>query len=552
MNQRGLILQLFLLLVPVGLLAQIGPSVFLVSFTDKANTPYSLAEPEAFLSERALARRAAQGIALDETDLPVDPAYIAAVLAQGDVQLVNRSKWFNAITIRCTDQAALDAIAGLPFVTGIEPTRMLVGGMPDESKFGAPGEAITMRGGEGDYGPSFGQIAQLNGHLLHEMDAKGQGMLIGVLDSGFDGTDVLPAFEALRDRGGIVLTRDMVTHDGDVYADHWHGRSVLSCMAGVLEGQLIGTAPLADYVLLRTEDVGSEYLVEEDNWVAAAEVADSIGCDILNTSLGYTVFDDSLQDHQYADLDGLTTRMSIAAGMAARKGMIPVNSAGNAGSSDWYHISVPADAIDILAVGAVNINAESAPFSGHGPSADGRVKPDVCAVGWGAIGLRAAGDSIAPINGTSFSSPIIAGLVACLWQLHPERSAHDIMDAVRRSASHFNTPDADFGFGIPDFMQAHEWLTMTTAVNEIGGQASLAVHPVPFSDRLTITVPEGEGLVRISLHDAAGRTVWSGQATEACRHTLHDAALGALADGFYVLRLEGAGRSLSTRVVKAR
>lgn len=552
MTPRGLSLMLFMLLASIGMVAQTAPSVFLVSFTDKANTPYSLNDPGAFLSERALARRSIQGIPLDDTDLPVDPAYIATVLAQGDVQLVNRSKWFNAITIRSTDQQALAAIANLPFVVQVEPTRMLIGGVPDERKFGAPAEMPGLRGGEGDYGPSYGQIALMNGHLLHAMDAKGQGMLIGVLDSGFDGTDVLPAFEALRDRGGIVMARDMVAHDGDVYADHWHGRSVLSCMAGVLEGQLIGTAPLADYVLLRTEDAGSEYLVEEDHWVAAAEVADSIGCDIINTSLGYTVFDDSLQNHAYTDLDGLTTRISIAAGMAAQKGMVPVNSAGNSGSSDWYHISAPADAIDILAVGAVNEAGESAMFSSHGPSADGRVKPDVCAVGWGAIGLRAAGDSIAPINGTSFSSPLLAGLVACLWQLHPERTGHDIMDAVRRSASHFANPDADYGYGIPDFMQAHEWLTLTTGVNPAVAHASLEAFPVPFTDQLTIMLPEGEGTVLLSLHDPAGRMAWSGRVTGSGRHTLDDPALASLADGVYVLRMQGRGALLTGRVVKAR
>lgn len=549
---RSLLLGVFALFILAGMRAQTAPTVFLVSFTDKTNTPYTLDDAGAFLSERALARRATQGIPLDATDLPVDPAYIDAVLAQGDVQLVNRSKWFNAITIRSADEAALAAIATLPFVAQVQPTRMLIGSVPDERKFGSPGVQGGLRGGGGDYGPSFGQIAMMNGHLLHEMEAKGQGMLVGVIDSGFDGTDVLPAFEALRDRGGIVMTRDMVTHDGDVYADHWHGRSVLSCMAGVIEGQLIGTAPLADYVLLRSEDVGSEYVVEEDYWVAAAEVADSIGCDILNTSLGYTTFDDSLQNHVQADLDGLTTRISVAAGMASQKGMIPVNSAGNAGSSDWYSISAPADAIDILAVGAVNLDEESAPFSGHGPSADGRVKPDVCAVGWGAIGLRSAGDSIAPINGTSFSSPILAGLMACLWQLHPDRTNRDIMDAVRRSASHFANPDADFGYGIPDFMQAHEWLTFTTGLNTATAHASLVTYPVPFGDQLTIMLPEGEGAALLSLHDAAGRMAWSGHVMGSGRHTLIDPALGTLADGVYVLRMQGRGALLTGRVVKAR
>lgn len=541
-----------LVLAAVGAKAQTAPTVFLVSFTDKDNTPYSLSDPGAFLSERAVARRAAQGIPLDGTDLPVDPAYIATVLAQGEIELLNRSKWFNAITIRTTDPGALVAISGLPFVVQVEPTRLLVGGTPDARKFGRPGTFHDLRGGGADYGPSFTQIGMMNGHLLHELDARGQGMLIGVLDSGFDGTDVLPAFEALRDREGIILTRDMVAHDGDVYADHWHGRSVLSCMAGVIEGQLIGTAPAADYVLLRTEDAGSEYLVEEDNWVAGAELADSIGCDILNTSLGYTQFDDSLQDHIYADLNGMTTRISIAASMASQKGMIPVNSAGNSGTNEWYYISAPADAIDILAVGAVNGAEESAPFSSHGPSADGRIKPDVCAMGWGAIGLRSQGDSIAPINGTSFASPILAGLVACLWQLHPERTGHDIMDAVRRSASHFAEPNEDYGYGIPDFMWAHAWLTTTTGLDLNARQEHISTYPVPFSDQLTVVLPDGPDPWTLTLHDASGRLVWSGRASTGGRVLLQDHDLAGLSDGVYALRMQNGLKVLSGLVVKAR
>lgn len=239
-----------------------------------------------------------------------------------------------------------------------------------------------------EYGAALRQVSLMNVHLLHRYgQARGEGMLLGILDSGFDQADSLPAFQALRDRGGITYTEDLVAHDGDVFGDHWHGRSVLSVIAGELTGRFRGTAPMVDVVLLRTEDAESEYLVEEDNWVSGAERADSLGCDVLNTSLGYTTFDDSTQDHTWADLDGHTSRMSIAAGIAATKGMIPVNSAGNAGSSTWRYLSIPADAEHILAVGAVNDAREVASFSSRGPSIDGRVKPDVSAVGWGAIGL---------------------------------------------------------------------------------------------------------------------------------------------------------------------
>ncbi len=533
------------------LIAQTGPDSYWVRFSDKEGTPYSIAEPEAFLSPRSIARRQAQGIAIDELDLPVDPSYIGAVLATGDVELVNRSKWFNAITIRTTDELALAAIEALPFVQTVRSTRRAVAPVPapvDKFSLEAP-PAMVQRGGQPeDYGASWTQISMLNGHELHAMEAKGQGMLIGVLDSGFEGTDSLAAFDGLRAREGIVLARDLVAHDGDVYADHWHGRSVLSCMAGILPGFLQGTAPLADYALVRTEEVAYELVIEEDNWVAGAELLDSLGCDVLNTSLGYTTYDDSLQSHAYADLDGATTRISIAAGIASEKGMIPVQSAGNNGWSPWRRISAPADAVEILAVGAVGDQGMHAGFSGFGPSADGRVKPDVMALGAGAIGLRAQGDSIAPLNGTSFSAPILAGLVACLWQLHPERTAHEVMDAVRRSAHLYGTPNDSMGYGIPDFLQAHAWL-MQVGMDGHREADELLAYPVPFDDRLVVRMPGGEGQASVQFRDVAGRIALERQARfEGGELRLE--GLDALRSGAYLVQVMLGQGSMTVRVMK--
>lgn len=533
--------------------AQIGPDTYWVQFTDKDATPYSIGEPEQFLSARSIERREAQGIAIDETDLPVDPAYISAVLAAGDVQLVNRSKWFNAITIRSTDAFALDAIEQLPFVSTVRATRRLTLDMPqpvEKFTLEAP-PSMMLRGGQPeDYGLSWNQIFIHNGHLLHGFEAKGQGMLIGVLDSGFEDADSLAAFADLRAREGIVLTRDMVNHDGDVYDDHWHGRSVLSCMTGILPGYLQGTAPLADYALVRTEEVAFEMVVEEDNWVAGAELLDSLGCDVLNTSLGYTTFDDSLLDHTYEQLDGLTTRISIAAGMAARKGMIPVQSAGNNGWSPWHYISAPADAYDILAVGAVGNQGQFAGFSGWGPSADGRVKPDVMAVGWGAIGLRLEGDSVASINGTSFSSPIMAGLVACLWQLHPERNAHDVMDAVRRSAHLWLAPNDSMGYGIPDFMVAHAWLDLTANVQDGAVISGMLVSPNPFERSVRLGLPGAhDGMAQFMVIDALGRRAAEGNVLMGAETGLLS-GLDMLSPGTYLFRLMQDGLVWSARAVK--
>ncbi len=542
---------LFIVSFAFPVFAQTSLDTYWVPFSDKNNTPYSLSAPEQYLSARSMARRAQQGIPYDALDLPVDPAYVQAVLATGDVTLVNRSKWFNGVTIRTTDMAALAAIQDLSFVQGMRPTGNSNTIHSTFPKFADPG---MERDGEPElYGQSFRQIEMLNGHLLHAIQAQGQGMLIGVLDSGFLGVDSALAFQQLRDRNGVILTRDMVVNDGDVYDDHNHGRSVLSCMAGDLTGQLLGTAPEANYVLLRTEDADSEYPVEEDNWVAGAELADSIGCDVLNTSLGYTVFDDSTMDHTYSQLDGQTLRISIAANIALRKGMIPVNSAGNSGSSEWYYIGAPADAIGILSVGSVDEFENSSSFSSRGPSADGRVKPEVCAMGAGSIVLRSEVDSVVAANGTSFASPILAGLVACLWQLHPERTAPQIIDAVKRSGSIYNTPNDSLGYGIPDFAAAHAWLGATAGISDGPGE-HIALFPIPFSDVLIIGLPFiASGSVDVALYDLTGRQVWK-TSTQAGgdRVILRDDRLAVIGDGAYVMRLQVDGRTMTRTVIKAR
>ena len=545
------LLLLWVLVLPAG--AQTAPDTYWVQFTDKLNTPYSVDAPEQFLSARAIARRAAQGIAIDELDLPVDPAYIAGVLATGEVQLVNRSKWFNAITIRTADTDALLAIQSLPYVQVLRATFRVSGEAPAPDKFMAPlvPEERGGGGGTGDYGASFTQVSMINAHLLHEIEAKGQGMLIGVLDSGFDHVNTIPGFDALRQREGIVYTKDMVVHDDDVYTDHWHGRSVLSCMAAVMPGYLMGTAPEADYVLVRTEEAATEYLVEEDNWVSGAELCDSIGCDLLNTSLGYTQFDDSTMDHSYADLDGLTTRISKAAGIASQKGMVVLNSAGNSGMSAWYYIGPPADAIDILAVGAVGDTGQVAPFSSRGPSADGRVKPDVMAMGWGSIGLDAAGEFVVPINGTSFSSPILAGGVACLWQLHPGRTASEIMDAVRRSASHWTMPNDSMGYGIPDLWAAHLFLDATTGSGEGAPSGSALAWPMPFQDAFDVVLPGLAGdRTTVQLMDATGRVVHQSRLPVGPDGRCRVTGLEALPSGLYLFRATDGVRSWTSRMVK--
>ncbi len=531
--------------------AQTSPGTWWVRFSDKAHTPYSLSAPQEYLSPRALERRARQGIAIDELDLPVDPAYIQALLSAGDFELLLVSKWFNAVTIRTTDQAAVDSLLQLPFVAQVKRSN---DGRP--RPLAVDKEVPLRRLFEEDYGLSFRQLEMMNGHLLQEIGgARGEGMLIGVLDSGFDRVNELPGFRALRDRNGVRATRDLVDRGGDVYYLHNHGRMVLSLMAGHIPDTLAGSAPMADYVLVRTENAFSEYLIEEDNWVSGAEYCDSLGCDVLNTSLGYSTFDDSLQDHTYADMNGHTTRISIAAGIAADKGMVPVNSAGNAGDNSWHYITAPADAEGVLTVGAVRADRTVATFSSRGPSADGRIKPDVAAQGQAAIGLGWDPYVVSPINGTSFSSPLVAGLTACLWQLHPQVGNRALMDAIRRSASHAHAPNDSIGFGIPDFWRAH-LLLGGRDLTGLSAPQVLSVAPVPFSTFMDLEVYSGSAdRVVLSLHDLAGRAVWNAtRPVEPGTFTLlrlEDDLIRSLPVGAYVLQARIGEDRLTRRVVRA-
>jgi serine protease AprX len=374
-----------------------------VEFKDKHNTTYSINNPSSYLSPRAIQRRTNQGISIDSTDLPVNQHYIDSVIALGGT-LLTKSKWFNSITIAIDDTTKIPDIQALPFVSDIErtypPGGIKSGGnkrprlintqeMHDEFQ---PYRHILPAAKQTqdmfsiktiNYGMGFNQANMIGIDYLHALGYTGDGIVIAVLDAGFLNVNTLPVFDSLRNSGRILGTYDFVNPGGDVYAQSSHGTMVLSTMAGNMPNDLVGTAPHASYWLLRTEDASTEFRIEEDNWISGAELADSAGADVLNTSLGYTEFYDPAMDYTYADMDGNTARITRGANMASSKGMFCVNSAGNSGNSPWKYIGAPADGFDILAVGAVNSNGTLASFSSHGPSYDGRVKPNVTAQGQG-------------------------------------------------------------------------------------------------------------------------------------------------------------------------
>ncbi len=517
---KALSVSIFLLFMTLSVFSQIAPDKYFVSFTDKNNSPFSIDNPEEFLSQRAIDRRSNQGIAIDISDLPVNPSYIQGVAETG-ATILNPSKWLNGVSVYTVNPAVIQAINDLPYVAGITKSSSSLPGeneltgnqeksfFKNEVYYNSPetGYKEGYEIGLYDYGMGLNQIAMLKGDAFHELGYRGQSMVIAVLDAGFLNANVLDVFDSLWQNNQIIGTRDFVRGGEVLFDEHPHGSMVLSCMGGNFPGQLIGTAPRASYWLLRSEDGGSEYIIEEYNWVSAAEFADSAGVDVINSSLGYTTFNDPSQDHTYADMNGDTAPATIGADMAAKKGMLVVNSLGNEGSSSWYYLSAPSDGDSVLGIGAVDGSGIYAGFSSHGPSYDGRVKPDVVAQGSGVYIVDPYSGGFTYGGGTSFSSPILAGMATCLWQANPSLSNMQIADAIRQSGSKYLSPDDMLGHGIPDFIEANSILTI------IGGPGdkdfNLNVYPNPFRQSFYIVAGEhsGAGLNEgsIEITDITGR-----------------------------------------------
>ena len=446
---KKLVLLVFALNICLGTFAQFTPGDTLkyrISLKDKAATDYSLQKPEKYLSKKSIERRKKQGLKIDSTDLPVCKKYVDAIRKKG-VHVLVTGKWDNFVTVSCNDSMLIAEIAGLPFVRSTERVWRGVAKRASErdSLINKPLRTDSL------YGPAITQIKMSHADRLHEAGFKGQGMTIAVIDAGFHNVDKIEAMKNIN----ILGTRDFVNPEADIYAESSHGMSVLSCMAMNQPNVMIGTAPEASYWLLRSEDEYSENLVEQDYWAAAIEFADSVGVDLVNTSLGYYSFDDPAKNYRYRDLNGHYALMSREAAKAADKGIVVVCSAGNSGSGSWKKITPPGDAENVITVGAVNKYGVLAPFSSVGNTADGRVKPDVVAVGLGSDVMGTDGN-LRHANGTSFSSPIMCGMVACLWQACPELTAKEIIELVRRSGDRAVFPDNIYGYGIPDLWKAYQ------------------------------------------------------------------------------------------------
>ncbi|MCQ2319109.1 MAG: S8 family peptidase [Bacteroidales bacterium] len=544
------ILSLFSLLAMIfSASAQVAPNRYWVQFTDKNDSQYSVSRPEEFLSQRAIERRAKYNIAVDELDIPVNQSYIDAVAGCG-AEILNPSKWLNGVTIRTFDESVLDDINALEFVSEVracvdEPVKKEI-----KDKFYFENIRYEIEGRnicDNYYGYAYPQINQLNGIAVHQAGFTGEGVLIGICDGGFAGADNIAVFAAARDEGRLLGTRDFVRGGTDVFNESAHGTAVWGLIGGKIENTYVGTAPDAMFYLCRTEDVGTENVIEEYNWVSGVELLDSIGADIMNSSLGYITFDDPLMNHTYNEMDGATCVITIGAEIACSRGILVVNSAGNEGTeyNAWRWMGAPADGAHVLTVGAVDANGVRAEFSSIGPTYDNRIKPDVMAHGQDVYVTGSMNDWFSPGSGTSFSSPVTCGMTACLMQAMPQKSPAEVRDCIRRAGNRSDNPDSFYGYGIPDYMEALNLLSISETQNT--SDLCMKIYPNPSNG--VIFVDFGvEGDKNVQVFDVLGKMIYNVDIQDD-DSKIQD-FLTNLSSGVYLVKMTSESQNETLKVVK--
>ncbi|RVT71349.1 T9SS type A sorting domain-containing protein [Flavobacterium sufflavum] len=531
---------LFLIFVPLLVFSQEEAWVY---FNAKANEQYFLDNPSMMLSQRALDRRSTQNIALDFKDVPINQSFINTVSAVSGIKVMAKSKWLNAIHVRGT-QSLINSLKNFGFVAKVDfadktlnTTNKIVTTKSVEIQKSDLKKEKTVYA----YGGSAVQVEMLNGQLLHQQNYTGSGKIIAVLDSGFPGVDKALPFKRLRDNNQILGGYNFVKRNDDIFSQDSHGTFVLSTMGAYVDNVLIGTAPGASYYLFITEDVTSENPVEESLWVEAAEKADSLGVDIISSSLGYTDFDNPAYNHNYSDRNGTSTFISKGAEIAFSRGMLVVVSSGNDGGTKSPYIGAPADAPSVIAVGAVKADKTIAGFSSIGPSFDGRIKPDVMAQGEKTVVSDENGNSIF-LSGTSFSAPIISGMLACLWQAYPDKTNQEIKELMLESATKYAAPDNQYGYGIPDF-----GLALNKGVSLKSEKIEYYVaYPNPASDVIAVDFPPSFNSGKVLFYNVLGQKVLEKKVESI--HT--DFSLESLNRGIYFYHIESDSVSKNGKIIK--
>ena len=551
------------------------PNCYRITFSDKDNSPYSITRPEEFLSPRAIAKRERFNISVIEQDLPVNSHYIDSILhfSNEPSQIISKSKWDNSVVIFYPEtddsKAIIDEMAEhFSFVMDVLPVAYyklpFIYEAPIYMQTPVHEEIsnaiVNSSSCDYDYGIGIEQIDIHKGQFLHKAGFCGEGMLICAIDAGWEGFDTISYFKPLYQNGQILGTRDLIPCCGNtVYTGGGHGTGVTSLMASAIEGKFVGTAPKANYFFIRSENsflfgstnIWDEQLVEENFLAYAMEIADSLGADVINVSLCYRIFDYEWQNiYTPADNNGEASIASRAASTLTQKGVIVVIAAGNEGLTDWHYITHPADASNILAVGNVNKNGKISPTSSYGPSADGRIKPDVASVGWGDWGVWSNGQIIqnGGYGGTSSAAPIIAGLAACLWQALPQYSSLEIMDLIRKYGDRYNNPDDRTGYGIPNFYQCY--LDHSNSVPE-KQMSSVSVYPNPTTGELRIEVAgqARNDVVNVEIFDVYGRKQ-KGESRKEKAESVIVLDISALQTGLYFVKITTENGTLTKKVVK--
>ncbi|WP_163394218.1 S8 family serine peptidase [Flavobacterium limi] len=510
-----------------------------VYFNSKPNAQTYLNSPLLILSQRAIDRRTNQNIALNFTDAPLETAYVSQIKTSSGITVMAKSKWLNALHIRGT-QASISALTAFAFVDKVvfaNKSLNLTGKKVLQNKVSQTKNKLETAVNY-NYGTSANQIQMLNGHVLHQQNYTGSGKIIAVMDAGFPGVNTAEPFRKIRDNNQILGGYDYVSRNANFYAGGSHGTMVLSAMGGYKENALVGTAPDASYYLFRTEIDALENPLEESLWVEAAEKADSLGVDIITTSLGY--FGDRNNpdyNYTYSDMNGVTTFISRGAEIAFSKGIIVVAAAGNEGGQTEKHIGGPADAVSVIAVGSVTGTKVKSSFSSIGPSYDGRIKPDIMAQGSSAVISDISGN-IVTSDGTSFSCPIMAGMIACLWQAYPEKTNQEIRTMVIQSADKYLTPDNNYGYGIPNFGAA---LAVGNFVNN-----DFVLYPNPAKTNVTFLFSNEVHNASVIIYSILGEKVLEKKITG----QNPDLSVESLKSGIYFYTFDADGLHKTGKIIK--
>ncbi|MGY8933678.1 MAG: S8 family serine peptidase [Flavobacteriales bacterium] len=514
-----------------------------VIFADKENVEASLADPILIMTQEAIDRKTLQGTPIDERDVPINENYVTQIKNASGITVLSKSKWMNCVYI-IGSQSNIEALLDLPFVTNVEyadTSLNLFPGAPIENKFAL--EEANQRINY-NYGSAANQIEMLSGDYLHELDYTGEGMIVAVLDAGFPSIDTNPGFQKMRDENRILGTYDFEARTENVDGTSSHGFNTSSDIGGFLQDEFVGTAPQASFYFFVTEYTPTETPAEEAWWVEALERSDSLGVDVVNTSLGYRVFDNPNYDYSYEDLNGQTTFSARGANIAFDKGMILVTSAGNGGNSSFPTVGTPGDSPGTLTVGAVSSNGNYASFSSIGPTVDGRIKPDVMAQGASAAVISTSG-GVDFSSGTSFSSPIMAGVVTCLWQARLQTPNGTIMQIIRESANLYNNPTDEMGYGIPNFEDAYAALQQLGLEDEFL-MSNFALYPNPVTSKINISFPEGISNATFTIYSILGNKVLS---TEISR-SFNSVNMEALNSGMYIASINSNNKQISFKIIK--